>query len=325
VSQLWSTSYGRVLIVKTALFVPLIGLGWLNRTVLLGAFARLRRSAMLELVLLAGIAVAVAVLTELRPAREVSPARAAPAVTAPQPPALPPRDAVVEGHELGSLAVGLARIPGRAQVTLLGPDGTGVDGRRVLVDGRATTRCGAGCYSAPATPGPVRVGVDGRALTFAIPERAPDATRLLLALTQRYRASRTIVFDERLASSPSNAQTTHIEVVAPHTLRYATRGGPSAIVIGTRRWDRARIGDAFVESPQSPLDVTQPYWRAPTNAHLVAPGVLTFLDRRLPAWFRVTVRGLRPSRVQMTAASHFMVDRYAGFDGSLTISPPPSR
>ena len=53
VSQVWSTSYGRALIVKTALFLPLLGLGWLNRTLLLDAFARLRRSAMLEVTLLA--------------------------------------------------------------------------------------------------------------------------------------------------------------------------------------------------------------------------------------------------------------------------------
>jgi hypothetical protein len=69
--------------------------------------------------------------------------------------------------------------------------------------------------------------------------------------------------------------------------------------------------------------VTQPYWRTVTNVHLVAPGVITFLDRRIPAWFRVTVRGSRPSRMQMTAAAHFMVERYVGFDGPVTISPPP--
>ena len=69
VSQIWSTPYGRVLIVKSALFVPLLALGWLNRTLLLGQFPRLRRSAILELVVLLGIVVAVAVLTELGPAK----------------------------------------------------------------------------------------------------------------------------------------------------------------------------------------------------------------------------------------------------------------
>ena len=69
----------------------------------------------------------------------------------------------------------------------------------------------------------------------------------------------------------------------------------------------------------------EPYWGAPTNMHLVAPNVLTFLDRRVPAWFRVTLAGKRASRMQMTAAAHFMVDRYVAFDGPVVISPPPSR
>jgi hypothetical protein len=69
----------------------------------------------------------------------------------------------------------------------------------------------------------------------------------------------------------------------------------------------------------------QPYWGKPTNVHLVAPNVLTFLDRRVPAWFRLTLSGARPARMQMTAAGHFMVDRYSGFDVPAVVSPPPSR
>ncbi len=325
VNQVWTTSYGRLLILKTVLFAPLLGLGWLNRTVLIAVFARLRRSALLELALLAGIVAAVAVLTELRPGRDAArAAAAAPAVVATQqPPSPPPRAAVVDAREVGSTAVGIARTPGAAEVTLLGPDGTGLDGRRVLVDGHATTRCGPGCYRAAAASGALHVTVDGRTLTFATPAQAPDATRLLGAATRAYRGSKTIVFDERLASSPTNVVTTRFEAVAPHDLAYAIRGGPSAIVIGAQRWDRARPGEPFVESAQTPIDVTQPYWRRPTNARLVAPGVITFYDRRIPAWFRVTLRAARLARMQMTASAHFMVDRYVAFDGPLTISPPP--
>src|SRR5205814_108747 len=130
VSQVWSTSYGRALIVKTAVFVPVLGLGWVNRTFLLRAFSRLRRSATAEVVAIAGIVVAVAILTELRPGIDAS--RAAPAAV-PQPPALPPRDAVVDARELGNLAVAVAREPRRVTVTIVGPDGTGVDRRRVRV------------------------------------------------------------------------------------------------------------------------------------------------------------------------------------------------
>jgi copper transport protein len=327
VSQVWSTSYGRTLIVKSALFAPLLGVGWLNRSLFLSAFARLRRSVAVEATVVAGIVVAVGVLTQLRPGVEASRAATATApLQAAQPPALPPRNAVVDAQELGTLAVAVARTPGVALVTLVSPDGTGVNGRVVAVDGAAATPCGSGCYRAPAASGgPLRVRVDGRVRVFALPERAPDATSLLRRLTAAYRSSRTIVFDETLASTPTNAQTTRFTVVAPHSLAYTVANGPSARVIGSRRWDKAGPKAPWLESSQTPLDVTQPYWQAPTNAHLVAPNVVTFLDRRLPAWFRVTVTNGRLRAMHMTAAAHFMTDRYRAFGADVVVSPPPSR
>jgi copper transport protein len=324
VHQLWTTSYGQTLIVKTALFAPLLGLGWLNRTLLIRAFARLRRSALVELSLLAAVVVAVAVLTEIRPGAATRPAQAAPVAVA-QPVALPPLNAVVEARELGSLALAVARSPGAVTVTLLASDGTGVDGRNVTVDGAATTPCGSGCYRAAAVAGGLSVGIDGRRLAFDLPAQAPDGRALLRRVTSSYRSARTAVFDEHLASSPSNGSTSHFEVAAPNKLAYRSPKGVAGIVIGARRWDRARAGAPWVESPQTPIDPMQPYWGNPTNVHLLAPNVLTFLDRSVPAWFRVTLDGVRPTRVEMTAAAHFMVDRYAGFDVPVTISPPPSR
>jgi copper transport protein len=321
-SQVWSTSYGRALIVKTALFVPLIGLGWVNRTFLLRAFHRLRRSASIEVIAITGIVVAVAVLTELRPGTDVSRAAAAPAVV-PRPAVLPPRNAVVDARELGDLAVAVAREPRRATVTIISSDGTGVDGRNVRIGETGATSCGSGCYRAPAPPsGPLRVSIGSDTLVFPVPVAAPGAAALLRQVTRSFRASRSIVFDERLASSPTNVQTTRFTVVAPNRLAYTTKDGAAAVVIGGRRWDRSKAGAAWVPSPQTPLDVTQPYWQSPTNAHLVAPDTITFLDRRIPAWFRVTVRNGRPTASHMTAAAHFMVDRYIGFDVPATVSPP---
>jgi copper transport protein len=326
VSQIWTTSYGRALIIKTALFVPLLGVGWLNRALLAGAFARLRRSVLIEVTVLTAIVVVVGVLTELRPGKLVS--RTVPTtapVPASEPPALPPRDAVVDARELGTLAVAVARVPGNATVTLLGTDGTAANGRRVEVDGTPARACGAGCYRAPANTGPLRVRVDGRSLVFDLPATAPDGRALLARIARTYRASRTIVFDERLASSQTNFQVTHFEVVAPDRLSYRTRGGPSAVVIGTRRWDRDTLGGRWLPSQQTRLDVTQPFWRTSSNVHVVAPGVLTFLDPSVPEWFRLTVVGTRLKRVAMTAAAHFMADRYLRFDGPVRVSPPPSR
>jgi len=270
--------------------------------------------------------IAVAVLTELRPGRDA--VQAAAASTTPQvaPPIVPPaRDAVVDARELGSLGVAVARTPGKATVTVFGPDGTGVSGRRVLIAGARAAACGPGCYRAPAPAGDLPVKVGSRTLTFSVPARAPDARALLRHVTKRYRGAKTIVFDEDLASSATNEQRTRFTVVAPNRLAYAVHGGPSAIVIGARRWDRDRAGAPWLLSQQTPLDVTQPYWQTPANVHLVAPGVLTFFDRRLPAWFRVSLAGRLPARMRMTAPAHFMTDRYVEFGGPVTISPPPSR
>jgi len=322
-SQIWSTSYGRALLVKTAIFVPLLGVGALNRAVLMRVFAHLRRSARVEVVAIAGIVVAVAILTELAPGRKAARSLAAAPQAVETTLTLPPRDAVVDAHELGSLAVAVAREPQRTTVTIIGPDATGVDHRDVRVNGVAATPCGAGCYRAGSPGiGPLRVSVGDRMLTFDIGATAPDATALLARITRAYRASRTIVFDETLASLPTNAQTTRFTVIAPHTLSYETRGGPGAIVIGTRRWDRSASGAPWQSTSQTPIDVTAPYWTRPTNAHLVGPDTITFLDRGIPGFFRLTFKGLRPTVSHMTAAAHFMTDRYVGFDVPAEVSPP---
>jgi len=325
VRELWTTSYGRSLLVKTALFATLLAFGLVNRTRLLATFRRLRRSVLAEIVLVLGVVGVVAVLTELRPGRDrAAAAAAAPSVPAlGQPPALPPPDAVVDARELGGLALAVARTPGRATVTLVDADANGANGHTVAIDGAGATPCGAGCYQGAAAPGPLRVTVDGRTATFDVPATAPDGSALLARLTRAYEKLRSVVFEEQLASSPTQRIDTVFVEVAPDKLRYRTAHGPSAVVIGARRWDSAGPGKPYVESPQTPIRPIQPYWNDTTNVHVVAPGVLTFLDRTIPAWFRVELRRDRlPRVVHMTAAAHFMVDRYLGFDTPVDVSPP---
>jgi len=322
--QLWTTTYGRALLVKTGLLAPLLALGRLNRTRLLGAFASLRRSIRVEVVLLTAVVGVVAVLVQLRPGRATPTATAAPAVAAPQPPKLPPRDAVVDARELGTLAVAVARSRNVAIVTLLGQDGTGQNGRNVRVDGRPAAACGPGCYRARARAGALVVSVGGHTLRFTVSPDAPGASSLLARVTRAYRSSHSIVFEESLRSAPGNGEQTLFQVQAPNRLAYRIRGGAQAVVIGSRRWDRADTKGRWLETPQTPLDVTQPYWQAPTNVHLVGAHTLTFLDRSIPAWFRVTLdpQDRLPARVGMTAAAHFMVDRFRGYDVPLELSPP---
>ena len=68
------TLYGRALLAKTALFVPLLLLGRANRDLIERRSPLLTRSIAVEIALIAAIVVVVSVLTELRPGSEL-PAR----------------------------------------------------------------------------------------------------------------------------------------------------------------------------------------------------------------------------------------------------------
>ena len=100
ISQLWSTAYGQMLFVKTALFVPLLGIGRLNRRLLERDTARLRRPLQVELAGLVVILAVVGVLTDPRPGSE-SPPTPKPALQTTQGSGSYSR---VEGVEAGSTA-----------------------------------------------------------------------------------------------------------------------------------------------------------------------------------------------------------------------------
>ncbi len=78
IPQIWSTGYGRTLIVKTALFALVIALGYRNRRGL-DRFTAVRRRATAEIAVLAGVVAAVALLTNLPPANTPSYSLSAPA------------------------------------------------------------------------------------------------------------------------------------------------------------------------------------------------------------------------------------------------------
>lgn len=82
VSQIWSTPYGRTLVIKTIVFGGLLALGYRNRKTL-ADFAAVRRRVGLELALLVTLTAAVSLLTDLPPAKD-TPAAAPPAAAAPR-------------------------------------------------------------------------------------------------------------------------------------------------------------------------------------------------------------------------------------------------
>src|SRR5204863_8523034 len=120
----------------------LVGIGWLNRYRLVprGDVSVLRATTAGELVLLAGLVIAVSILTDVRPGK----AHTAAAATASGPPPLPARDAVVLAREDGDDGVTLAAERRRMQVTVFDGNGLGVNGRSIAVAGTAATSCGAG-------------------------------------------------------------------------------------------------------------------------------------------------------------------------------------
>ena len=158
VSQLWSTGYGRAIVAKTVLFVVLIVLGWMSRQAL-GDPARLRRSVRVELVLLALVVVAVAVLTSLRPGRDVSsdpgddrPRGCACAGTAARDGRLRPPGAGARGRALGApghaaRADGHGDRPVRASASTASTCGSR-PAPAAGIRSVAAQPCGHGCYAA---------------------------------------------------------------------------------------------------------------------------------------------------------------------------------
>lgn len=350
VDELWDTGYGRALVAKTAIFAPLVGLGWLNRARLVpalarssGALARFRLNLGAEAALLLGLLAVVGVLTALRPGRLAERVAAPTERSEPVlPRALP--GTLVLAHQDGELAVGLAaRLAGdRLELTasVLGPDGLGVDGLAPRLAAGAETRtavpCGSGCYRVSLRRAPqahsitIRLLSGERPLAFRLPATlpAPDAAALLRRIERIYHGLRTLVIDEQLESSPRHAISTVYRLVAPDRMAYQIAGGAAGISIGRTRWDRETPTSRWVRSDQEPIPVPRPFWSSASDASVLAAGrstwTLTFLDRRVPAWFELVVdRGtLRPRTLRMTAAAHFMHHRYGPFNAPIAVEPP---
>ena len=266
----------------------------------------------------------------------------------------PPPGALTLGREDGDLAVGLAVRPRSAglelQTTVLAPNGHGLSGLDVsyLVQARgdetaAADPCGSGCYRARVRIGgrptvvSVRLAGAGRpasTVEFRLPRRWPvrPADALLRRATRVFRSLRTLITHERLASTPTNVVFTTYQLAAPDRLAYQIKGGPQAVIIGHRRWDR-RPGGPWKESAQVPVRQPAPVWQAATNAHLIGHGRLrgrrvwfvSFYDPRGTAFFTIAVEKetLRTLDLRMTAAAHFMHQRYSRFNAPLNIMPPP--
>ena len=308
VSQLWDTNYGRTILVKTGLLLAAAALG-------------LWRRPRIELVLVAGLVVAAAVLVLERPGRNVARATAPPAAAEPgPPPPAPPADVVVVARELGAYGVALASERTRLTALVLSPAGGGADGLNVQIDGRDAAPCGHGCYRVDGAHGPTaQVSVAGLTETVDSPL---DATRASVRpFVDFFRSSKSVEYVERLASSPTNAIVTRWRLEAPNRFSYSIRGGAQAVVIGGRRWDRDSPTGRWRESPQTPLPQPAVPFKRATNVWQVSAYHIVFVDPSIPAYFDLELHE-RPTSLRMVAASHFMVDRYVSFGSTPRLRPP---
>jgi hypothetical protein len=267
-------------------------------------------------------------------------------------PPLPPHGALVLARGHGDLAVALAARRAGSQVrltaTVVASDGTGLSGLRVrfATAGRRLSEagpCGAGCYASTSRVGSTlrRVGItlSGRGrrpstVVFALPAHWPVSAAPLLRGAERvFRSLRGVVYRERLSSGPQATSTSVWRSEAPDRLTYRTATGDAGVVIGRTRWDLV-VGGGWKRSSQNPpLVMPSPPWGAGAyDVSLLGGGRLdgravvrfSMFEPTTPAWYIVTLerRTLRTLNVSMTAAAHFMQDRYVAFNAPPRIRPP---
>lgn len=241
------------------------------------------------------------------------------------------------GHDRNLLVGIAAQRGGVVEVAALrGETPVPTDELRVRVSGAAAllVSCGRGCSR---TLVPVLNGRDssltvqhgGETVTFDLPRRLPPSGGDLFNRARRtMSALESFRYSERLSSGLGTTVRSTIDVEAPDRMRLRTKGFTS-VIIGKTRWDRP-AGAPWEESPFPGLSVPDLLmWhqakdprviqrRANGNVELAGWGT-----EPVPAWFRLEVEPSgRVSEAEMTAASHFMLHRYADFDHGVTIRAP---
>jgi hypothetical protein len=179
----------------------------------------------------------------------------------------------------------------------------------------------------PALP-VVEVSVAGRILVFRAPPGPRPAGAFVARATRAFRSLRSVDYVERLASSPRDKVVADFTLERPDRLEYRIRRGADGIIVGSRRWDRAR-GGKWVPSPQDRTPQPEPIWAGHfTNAYLLETTpttyVVSFMKPTGPVWFTLSLdrRTFLPRSLRMTAAAHFMTHRYTSFNAAPKIRAP---
>jgi hypothetical protein len=252
----------------------------------------------------------------------------------------PPRGAVVYSRELGGDALALGVVPQKghvlAQVSVVGPQGTGIPGLSVRVNDERASACGRGCYRATLTGAPGTVEVRVKTTTWRVTLPAawppPDASAMLAQASRTWRSLHSLSFHETLASDLEHRVVSAWRIEAPDKVAYQVLGGWAGIVVGGRRWDRSPTASRWTPSVQSRLTQPVPGWVRVTDAHVLGRAIVngrpawrvSFFDPGTPAWFTVAIdrQSFRTLDSRMTATSHFMHDVYGAYNPTPPITPP---
>ena len=325
---LWTTAYGRVLLVKIALVGLLASASavhaWRLRPQLLrepGPDARVDRRhwglVRSEPVLGVGVVAAVAVLVAFPlPPRQLADAdeeavAAAPACD-PCPLPEPSADELPVAEQAGSHVVAgwLRRNAARVTGTVRVIDIQGKPARRGFeVLGARQRECGPGCrrFSLPAAD-VVRVAVHDRGRRFIArlpaswqPQATPRARRLLARAQRTMRALRSVREVEQVTSGPGSYARTEYRLRAPNRMAFTTNGRAQTVIVGERQWFRSADAPWTRTAYGSGLAFSVARWfrwtTYATAVRLLARGrehdrpvtELALMDPATPVWVRLVI------------------------------------
>ena len=357
---LWSSAYGRVLMVKVAL-VGLIALASYAHAIRLrprllaanphppkGAERRHWRLLSAEPALgVAVLAVAAALVAFPLPPQQLGEADQVEAAVAcdpcPLPPARPGELAVAEQAGPSVAAFWLHRDGERLSGTLRVIDDDAEPSSVALASGELE-ECGSGCWRLSA-PGGLRrltaiVTIDGRSYRATVParwsERQNAAARQLVAeAQQRMRALRSLRLDEETTSGPGSFVRVRYRFRAPDRMAYRTDSGARTIAIGPTGysaladspWSKGSFGaDGFrlVNFFRWTAYARSVRWLGPARVEGWRVVEIALYDRATPLWYRLAIdrRSGRVLHERLIAESHFMQRRFFAFNAPVRIEPP---
>lgn len=357
-SALWSTSYGRVLTLKIAFVVVLIGVSALHSRFLRPAAAEpgirgSRLTAYWRLIanepLLAAVVVILAATLAVFP--------------------LPPRqsqaaDGTSESQSCSEClepAAGQASFADQAGSTVVGAwmrkeqnelvgelrtfDSTGrpVARNLRLTRGKLADPCGIGCrrfYFRQA--GSQLTGLlteDQTEYEFRLPaewssKSAAQVRRAVRAAQTAMQRTRSLRADERINVTATAGTRTAFEARAPDRLIFSAANGAAGVIIGRRRWARASA-DAGWTGPTLDTERFRTAnsfdWVANAKYAWELPSPEEARTQRLavmnpaePVWYELLIdrRSGLVTDEKMTSPGHFMNTRYFDFNAPIRINPP---